>query len=108
MVYTDPHFDVNATPQKEARRDTIEKFRQYYHDFATGIEVTSDEIIVLGDYAVQRGEFVLTSAPRAGGDTEVIKRRYIEFLRKDASGDWFVYWGIDGPLAGEASSETSQ
>jgi ketosteroid isomerase-like protein len=102
LVYTDPHFDVNATPQEETRRTTIEKFRRYYEEFDTSVDVTSDEIIILGDYAVQRGQFTLTSTPRVGGDTEVITRRYIEVLTKGASGDWSVYWGIDGPPASRA------
>ncbi len=101
LVYTDPHFDVNATPQEERRQDTAEKFRKYYEAFETSIEVTSDEIIVFGDQAVQRGEFILTSTPRAGGEREIYTRRYIEVLKKDAKGNWAVYWGIDGPPAGQ-------
>lgn len=100
LVYTDPHFDVNATPQKESRQATVEKFARYYREFVTSISVTSDEAMILGDYAVQRGQFTLTSTPRAGGATDVITKRYIEVLRKDSSGNWAVYWGIDGPLAG--------
>lgn len=105
LVYTDPHFDVNATPQEERRQTTIEKFTEYYNEFDTSISVTSDEILVFGNHAVQRGEFVLTSTPRKGGETEVVTRRYVEVLRKDAAGHWAVYWGIDGPLAGQADPD---
>jgi len=108
LVYTDPHFDVNATPQKEMRKTTVEKFARYFSEFDTKISVTSDEIIILGDYALQRGQFTLTSSPKSGGDTEVIDRRYIEVLRKDTSGNWSVYWGIDGDLAGGVASEILQ
>jgi ketosteroid isomerase-like protein len=108
LVYTDPHFDVNATPQEELRQTTVEKFARYFSDFDTKISVTSDEIIILGDYALQRGQFTLTSSPKSGGDSEVIKRRYIEVLRKDNSGNWSVYWGIDGDLAGDVASELLQ
>jgi len=107
LVYTDPHFDVNATPQEEMRQTTVEKFARYYSDFDTTISVTSDEIIILGDYALQRGQFTLTSSPKSDGDTEVIERRYIEVLKKDTSGNWSVYWGIDGELAGVVSSESA-
>jgi len=99
LVYTDPHFDINATPQKETRRTTVEKFARYYRDFNTTISVTSDEILVFGEFAAQRGQFDLMSTPRNGGATELISRRYIEVLRKDPSGNWAVYWGIDGPPA---------
>jgi ketosteroid isomerase-like protein len=70
--------------------------------------VTSDEVIVLGDYAVQRGEFILKSTPRTGGAITEARRRYVEVLKKDAQGDWAVYWGIDGPLAGAPSPEKSE
>lgn len=99
LVYTDPHIDVNATPQQERRQDTIRKFRQYFDRFDTTVDVTSDEIVIFGDYAVQRGEYTLISTPKSGGDTEVIKKRYVELLRKGESGDWLVYWGIDASLA---------
>jgi ketosteroid isomerase-like protein len=108
LVYTDPHFDVNATPQDELRQTTVEKFARYFSDFDTRISVTSDEIIIFGDYALQRGQFTLTSSPKSGGNSEVIKRRYVEVLRKDNSGNWSVYWGIDGDLAGDVASELLQ
>jgi uncharacterized protein (TIGR02246 family) len=108
LVYTDLHFDVNATPQEETRQATVEKFEQYYRQFETQISVTSDEVIVLGDYAVQRGEFILKSTPRTGGASTAARRRYVEVLKKDAKGDWAVYWGIDGPLAGAPSPEKSE
>jgi ketosteroid isomerase-like protein len=108
LVYSDPHFDVNATPQEETRQTTVEKFARFYRHFDTTIDVTSDEIIILGDYALQRGQFSLTSSPKSGGDTEVIKRRYIEVLRMESQGNWSVYWGIDGELAGAVAVESSQ
>lgn len=108
LVYTDPHFDVNATPQKENRQTTIEKFASLYNDFDTNISVTSDEIVLLGDFAVQRGQFILTSTPNGGGEAEVITRRYIEVLRKDTAGNWAVFWGIDGPLAGDSPPDPVQ
>jgi len=108
LVYTDPHFDVNATPQEETRQATVEKLERYYREFDTQISVTSDEVIVLGDHAVQRGEFILKSTPRTGGAIAETRRRYVEVLKKDAKGDWAVYWGIDGPLAGAPSPEKSE
>lgn len=104
-VYTDPHVDVNATPQEENRKTTIEKYRRYYDEFDTNISVSSDDIIVIGNYAVQRGEYVLTSTPRSGGATEVLKKRYVEVLRKDDSGEWQVYWGMDAPLVPETPAD---
>lgn len=108
LVYTDPHIDVNATPQQERRQDTIRKFRQYFDRFDTTVDVTSDEIVIFGDYAVQRGEYTLISTPKSGGDTEVIKKRYVELLRKGESGDWLVYWGIDASLADLPVTDTDR
>lgn len=70
--------------------------------------MTSDEIIVLGEFAVQRGEYTLTSTPKSGGDTEILTKRYVELLRKSESGDWLVYWGMDAALVPEAPALRSE
>jgi ketosteroid isomerase-like protein len=105
LVYSDPHFDINASPQREDRATTEEKFREYFANYETQIDVSSEEILLLGEMAVQRGEFVLTSTPRDGGDTEVLTRRYMELLTRDPSGNWSVFWAMDGPLAATASPD---
>ncbi len=99
-VYTDPHVDVNAKVSLESRDVTRAKWRRFFNRFDSRIVVTSDELIIAGPWAFQRGEFVESVTPRAGGATSTLRRRYVEILKK-SDGRWGVFWGIDGPVAEE-------
>ena len=92
-LYTDPHVDVNHTPAEETRAATVAALRRRFATATAKLAVTSDEVIVSGDWAVQRGEISLTS------DSGARHLRYIEVLRKEADGVWRVHWGIDAPVA---------
>lgn len=97
-IYTDPHYDLNATPQFETRAQTAEKFRRIFEARPSRIEVTSDEILLFGDYAIQRGEFELTFEAGAHDEPTSERRSYIELLKRSPDGRWRVHWGIDGPV----------
>lgn len=97
QVYTDPHVDVNATPQVEARALTVTKFNDFFSIYKSRISVSSDEIQVFGDRAVQRGEFRLEVSDPETGDVAVDVRRYVEVLQRGPDCVWHVNWGIDGP-----------
>lgn len=94
-LYTDPHVDVNHTPPVETRAATVAALRKRFEHSAARLAVSSDEVIVFGDWAAQRGAITISS----NGHTEHL--RYIEILRRDG-GQWRVHWGIDAPLKGDA------
>jgi ketosteroid isomerase-like protein len=100
-VYADPHVDVNAEMPLESRAQTLAKWQRFFDRFDSRIAVTSDELIVVGQWAIQRGELDQSVTPRAGGATSTRKRRYIEVLKKVDGGGWGVFWGIDGRVAKE-------
>lgn len=95
-LYTDPHVDVNHTPSVETRAATVAALRKRFARSAPRLSVSSDEVIVFGDWAVQRGAITISS----DGHQEHL--RYIEVLRRDDDGQWRVHWGIDAPLKGDA------
>jgi len=90
-LYTDPHVDVNHTPQVETRAQTIADLRARFARSSARLDVTSDEVLVFGDWAVQRGSIAVTTPDGAQ------RLRYIEVLRRDGDGQWRVHWGIDAP-----------
>ena len=92
-LYTDPHVDVNHTPAIEARAATVAALRKRFERSTARLSVTSDEVIVFGDWAVQRGAIAVS------GDDGTQHLRYIEVLRREDDGQWRVHWGIDSPLA---------
>lgn len=102
-VYTDPHVDVNAKEPVSSRTQTAAWFRSIFRKFELVLEVTSDEIVVSGDWALQRGEFRQTLTPkgetRALTEPRTITRRYIEVLKRQPDGSWLVFWSMDGERA---------
>lgn len=99
-AYTDPHVDVNDPAQTLTRAETRARLAALRPGTIFRITITSMEIVVEGDLAFQRGEFVLTPAGAAGtgGETTTTKR-YIEILRREEGGEWRVWWSMDGPIA---------
>jgi len=54
-LYTDPHMDVNHSPSVETRAATVAALRKRFEHSAARLSVSSEEIIVFGDWAVERG-----------------------------------------------------
>lgn len=93
---TDPHVDVNHPPSVETRAATVAALRKRFEHSAARLSVSSDEIIVFGGWAVERGAIAISS----DGQTEHL--RYIEVMRRDDDGQWRVHWGIDAPVKSDA------
>ena len=91
-LYTEPHVDINHTPSVETRAATVATLRKRFELSTARLSVTSDEVLVFGDWAVQRGAIAVSS------DDATQHLRYIEVLRRDDDGQWRVHWGLDAPL----------
>jgi uncharacterized protein (TIGR02246 family) len=99
MTYTDPHVDVNDPDQIVTREETRAMLAALHPGRRYRIEISSDEVVVEGDLAFQRGSFVLTPTPEMaaeGGAT--IAKRYLEILRRAEDGEWRVWWSMDAPI----------
>ena len=51
----------------------------------------SEEILIAGDLAFHRYTGVASFAPKSGGDTMRLHRRYIDMLRRDSRGGWKIW-----------------
>jgi uncharacterized protein (TIGR02246 family) len=91
-LYTDPHVDVNHTPATETRAETVAALRKRFAGPTPRLSVSSDEVLVFGDWAVQRGTISLASSDSTQ------RLRYIEVLRRESDGCWRVHWGIDAQV----------
>lgn len=75
----------------------------FHEQFTADIEYTDAEIIVSGDWAIERYAGRMTATPKVGGDpmTEVIKG--IHIYQRQADGSWKIaqdIWNSDAPLGG--------
>ncbi|HEY2446061.1 MAG TPA: SgcJ/EcaC family oxidoreductase [Rhizomicrobium sp.] len=91
-LYTDPHVDINHSPAVETRAATVAALRERFEHSLESLSVTSDQVLVLGDWAVQRGHIEVS-----GKDGKRLLC-YMELLRREQDGQWRVHWGIDAPL----------
>ena len=99
-VFADPYVDVNSPVPVVGRAQMAAGLAAFFGGFASTLRITSHQLIIVGDIAVQRGEFVQTITPKQGGATTTVTRRYVEVYRRQADGAWLVAWGIDAPIKG--------
>ena len=60
------------------------------HARTTGVEVPQREVIVAGDVAVERGSFVWTVAPTAGGSPIEDRGNFLAIHQRQVDGTWKV------------------
>ena len=74
---------------KKALRPWISDFfANYTFDWS---DYKSEEVVVVGDLAFHRYTGVATFAPKGGGETAHLHRRYIDMLRRDSKGAWKIW-----------------
>jgi uncharacterized protein (TIGR02246 family) len=78
--------------------------RDYYQklfDQVTPVafEILSDEVIVSGDWAIDRGRYKLTITPKAGGAAINDEGKFLVVLQKQADGSYKVARDIDNTSA---------
>jgi ketosteroid isomerase-like protein len=94
--YGPTYVDVNLRQPVQSHEERREYFR---HVMRSGLQVQvhPDEIVVDGAIALVRGRIEVIRKPEAGTAPTTTELRYLEVVRKDASG-WKVVWGMDGPV----------
>lgn len=97
-VYMPP--DVPALQGKEA-------IREFYGQLLAGMEIdslSSEEVVVAGDWAFERGSVSATMILEEGGEAEQVSAKYLDVWQRQADGSWKVaraIWNFDGQPAGE-------
>ena len=101
-VYSEPHVDVNAPEPVMTREEAVADLRRRFGGIPSRLEVSSDAVLLAGDFAAQRGQIRLVLHPGQPERTREIRKCYIEVLRREGDGRWRVAWGMDAPIGQEA------
>jgi ketosteroid isomerase-like protein len=67
----------------EKRAETARRVADVMRRYRGHLEVHNDEVSVAGSMAFTRGRLAITLAPRAGGRSGTVQRRYLEIWRKE-------------------------
>ena len=92
--YTEDLIKVRQGGAAETKPETAKRVAGVFDKFRSRVDVSNDEIRVSGQMAYTRGSFRVTLTPKAGGETQVIERRYLEIWRKE-NGRWRVARTMD-------------
>ena len=77
--------------------------RSFFDAFTVQIQYTSQEIVVLGDWAFDRGTYRHTLTPKSGGAPIPENGKYLWLYRRHPDGSWKqtrVIWNSNDPMPG--------
>ena len=60
----------------------------------TSVDVPQREVIVSGDYGIERGSYVWTVSPAAGGSPIVLRGNFLAIYQQQSDGEWMVIRNI--------------
>ena len=60
----------------------------------TSVDVPQREVIVSGDYGIERGSYVWTVSPVAGGSPIVLRGSFLAIYQQQSDGEWMVIRNI--------------
>ncbi len=92
--YSDDLIKIRQGGPAETKAETAKRVAGVFDKFHSRVDVTNDEIRVSGEMAYTRGTFRVTLTPKAGGEPQMIERRYLEIWRKE-DGRWRVARTMD-------------
>jgi ketosteroid isomerase-like protein len=93
-IYSDDLVKLRQGAPDEPKVETARRLRESFERFHGHLQVENVETMVSGDLAFARGSFVVTLTPKDGGETQIVRRRYIEIWRRE-SGLWRVIRTMD-------------
>lgn len=73
----------------------------FFETFTVDIEYSNQEIVVLGDWAFDRGTDRQTLTPKSGGDPVPHRGKYLWLYRRNSDGSWKqsrVIWNSSEPM----------
>jgi ketosteroid isomerase-like protein len=106
------HFATDVVGMPPGRATTVgpdalrEALRGFLAAFKVEVRYTSDEIVIAGDWAFDRGSAVETLRPKAGGASTTENAKYL-WLSQRVNGTWKLarlIWNADPPPAPPSTS----
>ena len=79
-------------------------YQTTYDQFTIELTLAPDEVEVVGDWAFDRGTYMIALTPKAGGEPTEDRGKYIMILRKQVDGSWKIardMWSSDNPAPGQ-------
>jgi uncharacterized protein (TIGR02246 family) len=92
--YSDDLVKIRNGGGSETKAETAKRVAAVFEQFHSQVEVSNDEVYADGNLAFTRGTFTVTLTPKAGGESQVLRRRYFEIWRKQ-DGRWLVARAMD-------------
>ena len=100
--------DIVIMAPNEPMASGVDAAREWGNEFfgmfsATVSSYTSDDIVIMGDVAIERYSGLFTVTPKAGGDAMAETIKGIHVYRRQADGSWKMthdVWNSDEPLPG--------
>jgi ketosteroid isomerase-like protein len=92
--YSDDLLKFRAGAAPEGKFDVLTRLRATFPNYNCRVDVTNDEIIIEGGLAFARGTYIVTLMPKAGGDAQVARRRFLEVWRREGR-VWRAYRAMD-------------
>lgn len=65
-------------------------FAKRFREYSAELEKTIEEIVIMGDWAFERGNEVSKITTRSSGDVKVVHGKYINIFQKQLDGSWKI------------------
>ncbi len=91
-LFTEDGMRMESNMPAVKGRDAIQKgLAEQFAPFDVDISITSEELVINGDWAFDRGQFMSHLMPKDSKQQMVMEQgKYIVILRKQADGSWLI------------------
>jgi uncharacterized protein (TIGR02246 family) len=95
-LYTaDAISEPNNQPALKGRDAIVQSQKAMFAQVTIKAEMVSDETRTIGNVGLDRGRYLVSVTPKAGGETTTVEGRYLVVLVKEADGVWRVKRDMD-------------
>jgi uncharacterized protein (TIGR02246 family) len=106
-IYSDDALLLPPEGEPIAGREAIHAhYARIFETDVLEVPLSSEETVVSGDLAFNRGRTSVRATPRAGGDARETSDKYLMILRRNSDGKWKIarlIWNRSG--TGDTSKE---
>lgn len=103
VLTDDVQFDPPHEATRKGKQDVKAWAQQLFAAVKTQrVNVSAREVVLTGDYAIERGEFVWAVAPTTGGATSEDRGRFLAIWQRQTDGSWKAkhdIWNSSNPVA---------
>jgi ketosteroid isomerase-like protein len=92
--YSDDLLKFRAGVPPEGKTVVVTRLIETFRNYNCRVDVTNDEIIVEGGLAFARGTYIVTLTPKAGGDAQIARRRFLEIWKREGR-VWRAFRAMD-------------